>query len=442
MELTGLSQCTLHSFGIKTKDNGAWSQVSNVAVVTTMCSGNQFPFCDGEGFAGGGGGGEEGAPRDVGTGEARTAAVVGSAENSLLWNAGSSDVRDVMRLAIGSSDPEYGLFLRTTSQRSVGVDHVALGVVDHTPEEVALAGAESVYVGTVGAVSTVSDAAGASLDSSVPYVSRGGDCLYVDLGAGRGRSALIVESKGWSAATTLDSVGIVVERQGQDSSWTTAAIVHPRREFDSFAIPAFGSTRFRLTPLREYAIRVVGKLDVSQVVSPLSLTLASARQTRVGVADGAVRSVDDSRAALAPGDSLAMKFGKTAVPVGKVRDFFVTVKGSHPIGSEESPPAPGTLAKSARAWTFALGPARPNPTTGRVTFSYTLATETEARMRIYDVAGRLLKDLVDGPQAAGPHEVVWDGRTNAGQKAPAGVYFYRIEAGGWHSERKLIVITQ
>jgi len=63
-------------------------------------------------------------------------------------------------------------------------------------------------------------------------------------------------------------------------------------------------------------------------------------------------------------------------------------------------------------------------------------------MRIYDVAGRLLKELVDGPQLAGPHEVVWDGRSNAGQKVAAGVYFYRIQAGGWSSEKKLVVIQR
>ena len=49
---------------------------------------------------------------------------------------------------------------------------------------------------------------------------------------------------------------------------------------------------------------------------------------------------------------------------------------------------------------------------------------------------------MDAAQDAGPHEVIWDGRTNAGMAAGAGVYFYRLEAGGWSSEKKLIVLQK
>ncbi|MEO8500441.1 MAG: FlgD immunoglobulin-like domain containing protein, partial [Vicinamibacteria bacterium] len=89
-----------------------------------------------------------------------------------------------------------------------------------------------------------------------------------------------------------------------------------------------------------------------------------------------------------------------------------------------------------------LGSAHPNPTTGRVTIGYSLARQTVARMRVYSVAGRLIRTLLDVEQEAGPHEVVWDGRTNAGAGAGAGVYFYRLEAGGWSSEKKLIVLQR
>ncbi|MGH7724407.1 MAG: FlgD immunoglobulin-like domain containing protein [Candidatus Eiseniibacteriota bacterium] len=97
-------------------------------------------------------------------------------------------------------------------------------------------------------------------------------------------------------------------------------------------------------------------------------------------------------------------------------------------------------AQQAR-WSFSLERAVPNPVAGDVQIHYTLAAPTSAHLRVYDVAGRLVKDLVDGPETAGPHDVVWDGRTDAGRKVPAGIYFYRLDAGGWHGENKLIVVA-
>jgi flagellar hook assembly protein FlgD len=77
-----------------------------------------------------------------------------------------------------------------------------------------------------------------------------------------------------------------------------------------------------------------------------------------------------------------------------------------------------------------------------VTIAYSLARPASARLRIYNVAGRLVRTLVNEAQEAGPHEVVWDGRSNAGATVGSGVYFYRLEAEGWQSERKVVVIQR
>jgi flagellar hook assembly protein FlgD len=48
--------------------------------------------------------------------------------------------------------------------------------------------------------------------------------------------------------------------------------------------------------------------------------------------------------------------------------------------------------------------------------------------------------VVDREFPAGRHNVAWDGADSAGRHVPAGIYFYRIEAGANASTKKMIVL--
>jgi hypothetical protein len=50
-----------------------------------------------------------------------------------------------------------------------------------------------------------------------------------------------------------------------------------------------------------------------------------------------------------------------------------------------------------------------------------------------------VRTLLDRPLEAGPHAVGWDGVDDGGRPAPAGVYFYRLEADGRSFTRKLVL---
>ena len=52
------------------------------------------------------------------------------------------------------------------------------------------------------------------------------------------------------------------------------------------------------------------------------------------------------------------------------------------------------------------------------------------RLRVVDAGGRIVRDLADGPAAAGEHTVSWDGRNAGGRSVPAGMYFYVLEVDG------------
>jgi hypothetical protein len=89
----------------------------------------------------------------------------------------------------------------------------------------------------------------------------------------------------------------------------------------------------------------------------------------------------------------------------------------------------------------ALFSAIPNPTKMGASIRYALANETQVQIRLYDTTGRLVRSLVEGLQAAGDHEITWDGLTEGGAAAGQGIYYYRMEADEYTSTRKLIVVN-
>ena len=90
--------------------------------------------------------------------------------------------------------------------------------------------------------------------------------------------------------------------------------------------------------------------------------------------------------------------------------------------------------------TLGLAPA-PNPSRGATLFRYRLATAGEVRLEIVDLAGRVVRRLVDGiPQNAGPHLERWDGRDQIGDQAAAGLYLVRLQHPGGREVCKLTVL--
>jgi hypothetical protein len=82
--------------------------------------------------------------------------------------------------------------------------------------------------------------------------------------------------------------------------------------------------------------------------------------------------------------------------------------------------------------------ARPNPFGASTEIVFRLPQATAVSLDIYDVSGRLVRTLIDRVVAPGEVRAAWDGRTNDGQLANAGVYFYVFQAAEQKETRKLI----
>jgi hypothetical protein len=82
----------------------------------------------------------------------------------------------------------------------------------------------------------------------------------------------------------------------------------------------------------------------------------------------------------------------------------------------------------------------PNPAGPTATFLYELEEAGHARLAIYDVSGRLVRVIHDGPAGAGWRVAEWDGRNEQGVPVAPGVYFSRLEAGQRSDTRKVALL--
>jgi hypothetical protein len=88
----------------------------------------------------------------------------------------------------------------------------------------------------------------------------------------------------------------------------------------------------------------------------------------------------------------------------------------------------------------ALGLPAPNPARTSARLELTLAEPGSARVEVFDLAGRRVRSLADGPFAAGTTPLDWDLADGSGRRVAAGVYLVRAVAAGATVTRRLVVL--
>ncbi len=88
----------------------------------------------------------------------------------------------------------------------------------------------------------------------------------------------------------------------------------------------------------------------------------------------------------------------------------------------------------------AMGKNYPNPFNPMTTISFSLPQDEMVRLEVYGINGRLVATLVNESYVAGHHQVTWAGRDNSGHQVASGVYFYRINAGGFSDVQKMTLM--
>jgi hypothetical protein len=93
---------------------------------------------------------------------------------------------------------------------------------------------------------------------------------------------------------------------------------------------------------------------------------------------------------------------------------------------------------------FSLHQNYPNPFNPETTIRFDIpaASEKDIRVRlsVYNIAGQLVRTLLDQEREPGVHEIRWDSRDNSGNLAASGIYLYSISAGDFFATKKMMLL--
>lgn len=82
----------------------------------------------------------------------------------------------------------------------------------------------------------------------------------------------------------------------------------------------------------------------------------------------------------------------------------------------------------------------PNPFNPTTTIAFDVAEAGNVTIRIYDVSGRLVANLLDAHREVGRHQVEWNGKNVSGALVPSGMYFYRMRTAGFEVTKKMLLV--
>ena len=83
----------------------------------------------------------------------------------------------------------------------------------------------------------------------------------------------------------------------------------------------------------------------------------------------------------------------------------------------------------------------PNPLSQPVAYmTFGLEREEKVRLRVFDVQGRCMRELLNDVLPAGRHRIPWDGLSDNGHPVGSGIYFMQLKQGEKRTVRKLSVV--
>ena len=82
----------------------------------------------------------------------------------------------------------------------------------------------------------------------------------------------------------------------------------------------------------------------------------------------------------------------------------------------------------------------PNPFNPSTTIRYSLSKKENVNLKIYNIKGQLVKNLVNESQEPGKYSVIWDGDNEHKTQVSSGIYLYRFETKETTQIKKMLLI--
>lgn len=89
---------------------------------------------------------------------------------------------------------------------------------------------------------------------------------------------------------------------------------------------------------------------------------------------------------------------------------------------------------------FGISQNYPNPFNPTTQFDYAVSSESFVSIKVYNTLGQEVRTLVSDEKGIGVYKVEWDGKGNAGDILPSGLYLYKMTAGSFAETRKMILM--
>lgn len=146
-------------------------------------------------------------------------------------------------------------------------------------------------------------------------------------------------------------------------------------------------------------------------------------------------STDDSELAFewSP-DGLAVNVARVALSAdylsaaGDPEDFLIDAQSAKwLLQPGDVSTAVEEVASATVPEALALLPNVPNPFNPETSIGFEIQQQGRVRLRIYDVRGALVQDLLDEVLATGSYRLGWAGRDDLGRSVASGIYLYRLE---------------
>lgn len=136
--------------------------------------------------------------------------------------------------------------------------------------------------------------------------------------------------------------------------------------------------------------------------------------------------------------------GLTSAEEDAIVAFMKTLSDGY-IPAGAAPPVLPDLSFTRRGPRSQLLQNTPNPFNPDTWIPFSLASEENVAITIYDIQGRLVKTFNLGIRPAGTYArkdkaVHWDGTNTSGEKVSSGIYYYVMQAGSFRQARKMIVL--
>lgn len=190
-------------------------------------------------------------------------------------------------------------------------------------------------------------------------------------------------------------------------------------------------------PIFEPALLTPGEVDSSESYEGVLVRVEDVAVADDTYDDWMVESDGECRVGRWSGYSYAPSIGDELHVTGVVGSLLDALK-LQPRDDLDIEPATGVPDKLPSV--VSLSQNLPNPFAAKTGIVYALPAGGHVLLEVYNVAGKVVRTLVDEERPAGTWTAVWDGCDEWEHRVSNGVYFYRLKTGGKTIEKRMVLV--